>query len=128
MEETCSINLDDELKPSSMFDQGGEFCSMRSNAFLAHNIGVVHISSIWLKWNLNMKLPVWPTYNAEKWSRLFFFNFHMRGIIFRPTYFLKGKILKSKFCKKRGATFFYDVTRKLGPLDFTQYRSKSSSF
>ena len=36
--------------------------------------------------------------------------------------------LKSKFYKKRGATFFYDVTRKLGPLDFTQYRSKSSSF
>ena len=28
---TCSINLDDELKTSSMFDQGGEFCSMRSN-------------------------------------------------------------------------------------------------
>ena len=37
-------------------------------------------------------------------------------------------IIKSKFYKKRGATFFYDVTRKLGPLDFTQYRSKSSSF
>ena len=36
--------------------------------------------------------------------------------------------VKSKFYKKRGATFFYDVTRKLGPLDFTQYRSKSSSF
>ena len=36
--------------------------------------------------------------------------------------------LKSKFYKKRGATFFYDITRKLGPLDFTQYRSKSSSF
>ena len=36
--------------------------------------------------------------------------------------------LKSKFYKKRGATFFYEVTRKLGPLDFTQYRSKSSSF
>ena len=36
--------------------------------------------------------------------------------------------LKSKFYKKRGATFFYDVTRKLDPLDFTQYRSKSSSF
>ena len=38
------------------------------------------------------------------------------------------KIVKSKFYKKRGATFFYDITRKLGPLDFTQYRSKSSSF
>ena len=25
--------------------------------------------------------------------------------------------IKSKFYKKRGATFFYDVTRKLGPLD-----------
>ena len=37
-------------------------------------------------------------------------------------------LVKSKFYKKRGATFFYDVTRKLGPLDFTQYRSKSSSF
>ena len=37
-------------------------------------------------------------------------------------------MVKSKFYKKRGATFFYDVTRKLGPLDFTQYRSKSSSF
>ena len=37
-------------------------------------------------------------------------------------------VVKSKFYKKRGATFFYDVTRKLGPLDFTQYRSKSSSF
>ena len=37
-------------------------------------------------------------------------------------------LLKSKFYKKRGATFFYDFTRKLGPLDFTQYRSKSSSF
>ena len=36
--------------------------------------------------------------------------------------------VKSKFYKKRGATFFYDITRKLGPLDFTQYRSKSSSF
>ena len=36
--------------------------------------------------------------------------------------------IKSKFYKKRGATFFYDVTHKLGPLDFTQYRSKSSSF
>ena len=36
--------------------------------------------------------------------------------------------LKSKFYKKRGATFFYDITCKLGPLDFTQYRSKSSSF
>ena len=36
--------------------------------------------------------------------------------------------IKSKFYKKRGATFFYDITRKLGPLDFTQYRSKSSSF
>ena len=36
--------------------------------------------------------------------------------------------VKSKCYKKRGATFFYDVTRKLGPLDFTQYRSKSSSF
>ena len=36
--------------------------------------------------------------------------------------------IKSKFYKKRGATFFYDVTCKLGPLDFTQYRSKSSSF
>ena len=39
-----------------------------------------------------------------------------------------GILLKSKFYKKRGATFFYDITRKLGPLDFTQYRSKSSSF
>ena len=39
-----------------------------------------------------------------------------------------GRPVKSKFYKKRGATFFYDVTRKLGPLDFTQYRSKSSSF
>ena len=38
------------------------------------------------------------------------------------------KLLKSKFYKKRGATFFYDVTCKLGPLNFTQYRSKSSSF
>ena len=38
------------------------------------------------------------------------------------------KFLKSKFYKKRGATFFYDITRKLGLLDFTQYRSKSSSF
>ena len=36
--------------------------------------------------------------------------------------------VKSKFYKKRGATFFYDITHKLGPLDFTQYRSKSSSF
>ena len=36
--------------------------------------------------------------------------------------------IKSKFYKKRGATFFYDITRKLGPLDFTQYMSKSSSF
>jgi hypothetical protein len=33
--------------------------------------------------------------------------------------------LKSKFYKKRGATFFYDITRKLGPRDFTPYRSKS---
>ena len=41
-----------------------------------------------------------------------------------PTDFM----VKSKFYKKRGATFFYDVTRKLGSLDFTQYRSKSSSF
>ena len=45
---TCSINLDDELKTSSMFDQGGEFYSMRSNAFLAHNIGVVHMYVIYL--------------------------------------------------------------------------------
>ena len=37
-------------------------------------------------------------------------------------------LVKSKFYKKRGATFFYDFTHKLGPLDFTQYRSKSSSF
>ena len=37
-------------------------------------------------------------------------------------------LLKSKFYKKRGATFFYDITLKSGPLDFTQYRSKSSSF
>ena len=37
-------------------------------------------------------------------------------------------MIKSKFYKKRGATFFYDVTCKLGPLDFTPYRSKSSSF
>ena len=36
--------------------------------------------------------------------------------------------VKSKFYKKRGATFFYDITRKIGPLDFTQYMSKSSSF
>ena len=40
----------------------------------------------------------------------------------------RGFQVKSKFYKKHGATFFYDVTRKLGPLDFTQYRSKSSSF
>ena len=39
-----------------------------------------------------------------------------------------GHDIKSKFYKKRGATFFYDVTHKLGPLDFTQYRSKSSGF
>ena len=64
--ETCSINLDDELKTSSMFDQGGEFRSMRSNPFLTHNIGVVHTSFIGSKWNLNMKLPVWPTNDAEK--------------------------------------------------------------
>ena len=38
------------------------------------------------------------------------------------------EVIKSKIYKKRGATFFYDVTRKLGLLDFTQYRSKSSSF
>ena len=44
-------------------------------------------------------------------------KFHNRGIA-----------IKSKFYKKRGATFFHDVTRKLSPLDFTQYRSKSSSF
>ena len=36
--------------------------------------------------------------------------------------------IKSKFYKKCGATFFYDITRKLSPLDFTQYMSKSSSF
>ena len=28
-------------------------------------------------------------------------------------------LLKSRFYKKRGATFFYDITRKSGPLDFT---------
>ena len=33
--------------------------------------------------------------------------------------------VKSKFYKKRGATFFYDVTLKLGPLEFTQYTVKS---
>ena len=37
-------------------------------------------------------------------------------------------LLKSKFYKKRGATFLYDITRKLSPLDFTQYRLQSSSF
>ena len=42
--------------------------------------------------------------------------------------FIRTVYVKSKFYKKRGATFFYDLTRKLGPLDFTQYRSKSSSF
>ena len=42
--------------------------------------------------------------------------------------FLQTIFIKSKFYKKHGATFFYDITRKLGPLDFTQYRSKSSSF
>ena len=47
---------------------------------------------------------------------------------FGKTRYRESPDLKSKFYKKRGATFFYDVTRKLGPLDFTQYRSKSSSF
>ena len=42
--------------------------------------------------------------------------------------YTQSPLIKSKFYKKRGATFFYDVTLKLGPLDFTQYRSKSSSF
>ena len=42
--------------------------------------------------------------------------------------YVDKKKVKSKFYKKHGATFFYDITRKLGPLDFTQYRSKSSSF
>ena len=37
-------------------------------------------------------------------------------------------LIKSKFYKKRGATFFYDITHKLGPLGFTQYGSKLSSF
>ena len=44
------------------------------------------------------------------------------------THFHVDVDLKSKFYKKREATFFYDITRKLGLLDFTQYRSKSSSF
>ena len=42
--------------------------------------------------------------------------------------FGSARYIKSKFYKKRGATFFYDITRKLGPLNFTQCRSKSSSF
>ena len=54
-------------------------------------------------------------YNLEPWNR-------------NQCLLSNDKYIKSKFYKKRGATFFYDVTRKLGPLDFTQYRSKSSSF
>ena len=60
------------------------------------------------------------------------FDFHECPIYFGTDVYstdqMKFDELKSKFYKKRGATFFYDVTRKLGPLDFTQYRSKSSSF
>ena len=63
--------------------------------------------------------------NLKKTSNSYF-KFHEKTIQ-QAVYKLRHP-LKSKFYKKRGATFFYDITRKSGPLDFTQYRSKSSSF
>ena len=70
-----------------------------------------------VQWNIDLRKP-----DLRK-------NLDLRKIV-GTTDFLALKLfdLKSKFYKKRGPTFFYDITRKLGLLDFTQYRSKSSSF
>ena len=100
---------------------------------------IVHTAVTWL-WEKCFGFRLILAHIVRRWQDLFtnhdilYIKLHRsknkfkQWNIFSSVFRSWKKIIKSKFYKKRGATFFYEVTRKLGPLDFTQYRSKSSSF